>query len=96
MGLLNDTMGLTDCDDYSGFMNLLYFDRRRKSRVITHQEYLRLAEAEYCNLYWAGKWTASRNNPVLGFFVDHGGRGQYDSDRGGGCGDGDGGQIGGG
>ena len=62
-----------------------YFNHKRKTREITHQEYLRLAEAEYRTLYRAGKWTASRNDPTSGFFVDHGGRGRGPGDRGG-CG----------
>ena len=73
MGLLNDTMGLADCNKFSGFMNSVYFDHKRKTREITHQEYLCLAEAKYHTLYQAGKWTASRNDPSSGFFVDHGG-----------------------
>ena len=40
MGLLHDTMGLADCDEFSGFMNSVYFDHKRKTREITHQEYL--------------------------------------------------------
>ena len=76
MGLLNDIMGSADCDEFSGFMNSVYFDHKRKTREITHQEYLRLAEAEYRTLYRAGKWTASRNDPTSGFFVDSGGRGR--------------------
>ena len=40
MGLLNDTMGSADCDKFSGFMNSVYFDHKRKTRVISHQEYL--------------------------------------------------------
>ena len=40
MGLLNNVMGSADCDELSGFMNLVYFDHKRKTRVISHQEYL--------------------------------------------------------
>ena len=84
MGLLNDTMGSADCAEFSGFMNSVYFDHKRKTRVIPHQEYLRLAEAEYRTLYRAGKWTASKNDPASGFFVDGGrGQGQGDGGRGG-------------
>ena len=47
MVLLNEIMGSAAYDEFSGFMNLLYFDHKRKTRVIAHQEYLCLAEAEY-------------------------------------------------
>ena len=40
MGLLNDMMGLVDCDEFTGFMNLVYFDHKKNTRIITHQEYL--------------------------------------------------------
>ena len=96
MSLLNDTMGSADCDKFRGFMTSVYLDHKRKTRVISHQEYLRLAEIEYRTLYRAGKWTASRNDPTSGFFVDHGGRGYgrgESRDRG--RGRGDGGQGGG-
>ena len=85
MGLLNDTMGSADCNEFSGFMNSMYFDHKRKTREITHQEYLCLAEAEYRTLYRAGKWTVSRNSPSSGFFANHGRQGRGRGD-GGGCG----------
>ena len=44
MGLLNDIMGSADCDDFSGFINSVYFDHKSKTRMIAHQEFLRLAE----------------------------------------------------
>jgi len=54
MVLLNDTMGSADYDKFSGFMNSVYFDHKKKTRVISHQEYIRLAEVEYRTLYRAG------------------------------------------
>ena len=47
MGLLYDTMGLADCDEFTRFMKSLYFDHKQKTRVISHQEYICLAESEY-------------------------------------------------
>ena len=83
MGLLNDTMGLADCEDFTGFMNSVYFDHKRKTRVITHQEYLRLAKSEYRTLYRLGKWAASKNDPSSVFFSGQTPRGER---RGGGYG----------
>ena len=51
MGLLNNIMISSDCDEFSGFMNSVYYDHKRKTRLINHSEYLRLAEAEYRTLY---------------------------------------------
>jgi len=82
IGLLNNTMGSKDCDEFSVLMNSVYFDHKRKTRVISHQEYLRLAEAEYRTLYRVGKWTSSRNDPTSGFFVNHGGKGRGREDNG--------------
>jgi len=53
MGLLNDNMGSADCNKLSGFMNSVYFDHKKKTRITLYQEYLRLAEAERCTLYRA-------------------------------------------
>lgn len=64
MCLLNNTMGSADCVEFSGFMNSVHFNHKRKTRVISHQEYLCLTEAEYRTLYRTGKWTASRNDPA--------------------------------
>ena len=47
VGLLNGIIGSVDCNGFSGFMDLVYFDHKRKTRVIAHQEYLCLAEVEY-------------------------------------------------
>ena len=70
MGLLNDTMGSADCDEFSRFMNSVYFDHKRKTRIIDHREFLRLAEAEYRTLYRTGSWTASKNDPFSGFLQE--------------------------
>jgi len=86
MGLLNGTMELVDCDEFSGFMRSVYFDHKRKTRVITHQDYLRLAESEYCTLYRVGKWTSLKNDPTLAFFVGQSGQGGGYGDSG--CGGG--------
>jgi len=51
MGLLNDIMISADFDEFSGFVNSVYYDHKRKTRLINHSEYLRLAEAEYHTLY---------------------------------------------
>jgi len=51
MGLLNDIMISADCDEFSGFMNSVYYDHKGKTRLIDHSEYLRLAKAEYQTLY---------------------------------------------
>ena len=64
IGILNDTMGLADCNEFTGFMNSVYFDHKRKTRVISHHEYLRLVESKYRTLYILGKWTASKNDPL--------------------------------
>ena len=82
MDLLNDIMGSADCDDFSGFMISVYFNHKRKTQVITYQEYIRLAEAEYRTLYRSDKWTASRNDPKAGFFVGRDDRGRGQGDRG--------------
>ena len=37
MGLLNNTIGLTDCDEFNSFMSSIYFDHKLKTQVITHQ-----------------------------------------------------------
>ena len=50
IGLLNNIMGSADCEEFSGFMNLVYFYHKRRTRVIEYAEYLRLAEAEYRTL----------------------------------------------
>ena len=98
MGLLNDIMGSADCEEFSEFMNLAYFDHKRKTRIIAHQEYLRLAESEYWTLYWSGKWTVSKNNRMSGFYAgqpSQGGGGRGYSGRNSGRGNGgydDGGQ----
>ena len=47
MGLLNDIMISVNCDEFSGFMNLIYYNHKRKTCLIDHFEYLRLAGAEY-------------------------------------------------
>jgi len=95
MVLLNDTMGSADCDEFSVFMRSVYFDHKWKTRVITHQEYLRLAESEYRTLYRAGKWAASKNDPMSAFFVGQPGRGGGCGDSGRGDGRGNGGRGGG-
>ena len=82
MGLMNDIMESADCDDFSGFMNSVYFDHKKKTRVIAHQEFLRLAEVEYRTRYRIGKCTASRSDPTFGIFVDHGGLGRGRGDGG--------------
>ena len=69
MWLVNNTMGSADCDELSGCMNSVYFEHKRKTRTISHQECLRLAERKYRILYRTGKWTAFKNDPLSGFFV---------------------------
>ena len=68
MGLLNNIMVSADCKEFSGFMNLVYFDHQRRMRMIGHQEYLMLAESEYRTLYRKQKWTASADDPGSRFF----------------------------
>jgi len=70
MVLLNDIMVSEDCSEFSGFMNSIYYDHKRKNRVSNHPEYLRLAEAEYRTRYYKQKWTAPKNDPTSDFFVD--------------------------
>ena len=36
MGLLNDTIGSVDCDEFSGFTNYVCFNHERKTQVMTH------------------------------------------------------------
>merc|ERR1740124_409077 len=69
MGLLNGIMISADCDEFSGFMNLVYYDHKRKTRLINHSEYLRLTEAEYRTFYWKKRWTASVNDPGSVLFI---------------------------
>jgi len=76
MGFLDDTMGSDDCDEFSGFMNNVYFNHKRKLRIISHQEYFCLDKAEYRTLYQGRKWTASNSDPTSSFFIDHGDRGR--------------------
>jgi len=75
MELLNDTMGLADCGEFSEFMWSIYFDYKWSTRVISLQEYLRLAEVKYRTLYHADKWTASKNDPTSGIYVEQPGYG---------------------
>jgi len=51
IGLLNDIMILAYCDEFSGFMNSVYYDHKRKNGLINHSKYLRLSKAEYHTLY---------------------------------------------
>ena len=71
VGLLNDIMLSAENTDFTSFMKSVYFDDKRKTRVIGFTEHLNLAEAEYRNIYRAGKWLASKNDPASGFFVKH-------------------------
>ena len=71
VGLLNDIMLSAENNDFTSFMKSVYFDHKRKMRVIGFTKYLNLAEAEYRNLYRAGKWSVSKNDPSSGLFVEH-------------------------
>jgi len=51
MGLLNNIIISADCDEFSGFMNLVYYNHKRRTRLINHSKYLRLAKAEYRTFY---------------------------------------------
>ena len=68
MGLLNDIMVYVDYDGFSGVIDLVYFNHKWKTRMITPQEYLHLGE--YRTMYRAQKWPASKNDPTSGFFID--------------------------
>ena len=48
--------------------------------MIDYVEYLNLVEAEYRTLYVGKKWTASKNDPASGFFVESNAHG-YDGDE---------------
>jgi len=89
MWLVNKSMGSADCDELSGCMNSVYFEHKRKTRTISHQECLRLAERKYRILYRTGKWTAFKNDPLSGFFVasdkDSRNHIRYEGGWGGGC-----------
>jgi len=69
MGLLNDIMISVDCNKLSGFMNSVYYDHKRKTWLINHSEYLRLAKAEHYTLYRKERWTTSVSDPASGLFV---------------------------
>ena len=47
----------------------IYFNRKCNTRIITHQEYIYLAESEYRTLYCEQKWTVSKIVPASGFYV---------------------------
>ena len=51
MGLLNNIMVSADCEECGGFMNSVSYDRMRKTRVITHSEYMKLADTEHSTYY---------------------------------------------
>ena len=70
IGILNYIMCLAENNDFTTFMKSIYFDHKRKIRVIDCAEYLNLADAENHTLYRGKKCTASKNDPASGFFVD--------------------------
>lgn len=69
MRLLNDILVSADCSEFSGFMSSVYYDHKRKTRVINHHEYLRLVEVEYRTLDRNQKWTASKNDSTSVFLT---------------------------
>ena len=77
MGLQNDTMCSTENYDCKGFVCLVYFDHRRKTRVITFTKYLMISESEYRTLYRDQKWLAAKSDSESGFYVG----GQYTEDE---------------
>jgi len=68
-GLLNDIIISADCDEFSGFMNSVYYDYTQKIRLIDHSKSLRLAKAEYCTLYRKQRRMALVSNLAFRFFV---------------------------
>ena len=57
IGLLNDVMSLTDCQEFTAYMQSIYFALKRSSTVGGYMEYLDSDESEYRTLYRKGKWT---------------------------------------
>ena len=68
IGLLNDIMCSAECNDFKEYMKAIYFDHKRRIKVVDPLEYLKLAESEYRTLYRKGKWTAVKHTPATVFF----------------------------
>ena len=51
MGFLNDVMVSADCDEFTAYMQSIYFASKRDSSSQGNMAYLDAAEAEYRNLY---------------------------------------------
>ena len=50
IGLLNDFICSVDCANFIEYTKTIYFDHKRKIKVVDPLEYLRLAELEYWTL----------------------------------------------
>ena len=55
INLLNDLMISAENTDFTSFMKSVYFDHKRKMKVIDSIEYLNLDEVEYHTLYCRNK-----------------------------------------
>ena len=64
-------------------MKAIYFNHKRKIKVVEPLEYLKLADSEYRTLNRKRKWTAAKHSPAAGFFGDNedgGGSVKYNED----------------
>ena len=69
IGLLRDIFCSTECNEFTTFMSNIYFNHKCKTRELDYMEYLTLAESEYRTFYRKGTWTASKTEPLSGFYV---------------------------
>ena len=51
VGLINDIVCSTDCDEFSSYMKLVYFNHKCRTKVIILMEYIWIAGLDYRTLY---------------------------------------------
>ena len=70
MGLLNDVMSLVNCQEFTAYIQSIYFASKRNRAVGGYLEYLDAAESKYRSLYRKVKWINATVGQESGFVGD--------------------------